>query len=131
MSHYKFGTYGIYKGQEYRVNSNMNDEKGVNRIYTTDLSKTDEDFEDVYGHGVYSKKIQLEDLEEYYDITTYAIWNGMKFLVIRETEDIYCLYTGDSEIAGKYGFEVCNRAEFRKEVSKESVELVEEREDLM
>ena len=125
---YKSGMYGIYHGKEYEVNSDMNHNLF---ILTSDVSKIDDSFEDTYDSGTYSKIIQFEDLEEYYEITTFAIWNGMKFLVIRETEDIYCLYTGDSEIARKYGFKVCNRAEFRKEVSKASVELVEEREDLM
>lgn len=125
---YKSGGYGIYHGKEYKVNHDM---EGNVKIYTRDLDKIESDFVDIYGHGGYGKIIQLEDLEEYYEITTYAIWNGMRFLVIRETEDYYCLYTGDSKTATKYGFEMCDRGEFRKEVGKDSVELIEEREDLM
>lgn len=128
MGHYKSGRYGIYKGIEYKINF---DENKNMLILTRNIELIDDSFEDTYNSGTYSKIIQLEDLEEYYDITTYAIWNGMKFLLDAEKEDCYILYTWDLEIARKYGFKVCDRAEFRKEVSKDSVELVEEREDLM
>lgn len=65
----KNGKYAYYKGNEYKFSKDRN---GNYIIITSDSKKTDDTFKDKYNTGVFSKIVDLSDLDEIYRITTYG-----------------------------------------------------------
>jgi hypothetical protein len=124
----KKGYFGIYKGKEYKVTEDMDNNF---LILTDDLSKITNDFVDTYGSGVYTKKVSQNELSEYYYIQPQANYMGGQFNVSpREVDGKVCLGTGDARLAEKLKFERTDKYYYEKWVPKEEVIIIEQRKDI-
>lgn len=66
--------YGIYRGKEYKVALGRNMEMELisyDSLFIHDGFEVDGD--------IYFKEVKKEDLEELYNLTSYAIYKGYKF----------------------------------------------------
>ena len=77
----KNGKYAYYKGNEYKFSR---DADGNYIIITSDLKKTDCTFKDKYNTGVYSKLVNISDVDEIYKIATYGKVNEERVSIIKE-----------------------------------------------
>lgn len=75
----KSGKYALYCGKEYKLNRDM---KGNHIIITKDRDCIDASFVDKYGGGVYTKIVELSQLDAIYSVTVYGLVDGEKVLVM-------------------------------------------------
>ncbi len=129
----KNGYYAIYRGKEYRVN---HDKSKKIHLYTNDKEKIDGSFvmwRKTEFQESYEKIVQPYELDDVYDITTFAyVDENKRFVVIRETEDMYLVGTGSKNIdlVEKYKLKEVDRRIFEGWIHKDDVCLVEERKDM-
>lgn len=91
----KNGKYAYYKGNEYKFSR---DADGNYIIITSDLKKTDCTFKDKYNTGVYSKLVNISDVDEIYKIATYGKVNEERVSIIKEKNGEYLVSTNDCKI---------------------------------
>lgn len=127
----KSGWFGIYRGNEYEL---IGDMEGNDFIRTTDKNIIDKSYKKGVGVDVdiYTKQIDYSELEYAYELNVYALVDGEKIGVEKETDDEYLVFTGNShkDIIDKYGLIEVERSVFEGWISKEFVELLEERREL-
>lgn len=120
----KSGKYALYGGNEYTLNKDMD---GNNLIITKNKAYIDDSFVDVYGNGVYSKKVELTQLDKIYSITVYGIVEGEKVSIIREKEEKYLIGTSDCKIGEKLKLNRVDKYGYEGWVSSSDVQILEEK----
>jgi hypothetical protein len=120
----KSGQYAIYGGNEYELNGDMN---GNDIIITTNRNYIDDSFVDDGGSGVYTKIVELSQLDEIYSITVYGIVNGEKLLVCSERDGYYFVETSDCEISDKLQLDRVDKYGYGGWIPSESIQIVEEK----
>ena len=120
----KSGKYTSYCGNEYELNGDMN---GNDIIITTNRNYIDDSFVDKYGGGVYTKIVELSQLDEIYAITTYGIVDGEKVLVLRESEGNYYVETSDCEIGDKLQLDRVDKYGYGGWIPSNNIQIVEEK----
>lgn len=128
----KSGYYALYKGQEYFFTRHM--ETRELYICTYDKNLIDDTFvKSNGGSGLYEKIVHPFDLDDVYRITTYAYVEGNRQLGVRkETENMVLVFTNgeDKDLIEKFHLEEVDRGVFQGWISKDEVQLVEERKDM-
>ena len=120
----KSGQYAIYGGNEYELNGDMN---GNDIIITTNRNYIDDSFVDNDGSGVYTKIVELSQLDEIYSITSYAIVKGEKLLVLRESEGKYYVETADCETGDKLKFDRIDKYGYGGWIPSNHIQIIEEK----
>lgn len=124
----KKGYFGVYHNTEYKVIEDMEDNL---LILTKDLSKVTIGFVDIYGTGVYTKKIDRDELSEFYYIEPEAMYMGKTFNIgLPEKDEKICLGTDNASDAQKYGFKRTDKYYYEKWVSKNDVKISETKKSL-
>lgn len=125
----KHGWFGVYKGNEYVLTGDM---KGNRIIRTKDKNIVDDTFSYNHNSGFYRKIIDSSEIEYAYELNVYALVDGEKIGVWKETEDEYLVFTGNShmEIVEKYNLQWIDRTVYEGWIPKENVKLIEERREL-
>lgn len=120
----KSGKYALYGGNEYMLNKDMD---GNNLIITKNKDYIDNSFIDVYGNGIYSKKIELTQLDEIYSITIYGYVDGEKVSIIKEKDGKYLIGTSDCKIGEKLKLDRVDKYGYEGWVSSSDVQIFEEK----
>lgn len=129
----KSGWFGIYKGNEYELTSDMD---GNRIILTKNKNIVDNTFsyDYKYNSGIYRKIIDNAEIEYAYELNLYALVDGVKIGVMKETEDEYlvCAFRNrqKQDIIEKYNLKEVERSVFEGWIPKKYVELLEERREL-
>lgn len=117
--------YGIYCGREYRI-AKLRDKK-LYCISDNEESLTDGFYKYRSNSDKLVKEIQPDELDEIYELTSYALYQGVKFLILSEGKDTYDLAGGEEE-ARKFPEMIChNKGEFSMKINKEDVDLIVEK----
>lgn len=120
----KNGRYAYYKGKEYKFNG---DADGNYIIITSDLHKIDSTFKDKYNTGVFSKIVDLSELDEIYKVVTYGKVNGEKVAIIKEKQSEYLVSTSDCKIGEKLNLERVDKYGYEGWLPSNVVQVFEER----
>ena len=120
----KSGKYATYGGNEYILNIDMN---GNHVIITSNKDYIDDSFVDKYGSGVYTKIIELAQLDEIYSITIYGIVNGEKVAVIQERDGSYYVETPDCEKGNRLKLERVDKYGYGGWIHSDDIEIIEEK----
>lgn len=120
----KNGKYAYYKGNEFKFSK---DADGNYIIITSDSQKTDVTFKDKYNTGVYSKIVDLSDLDEIYKITTYGKVNEERVSIIKEKNGEYLIGTSDCKIGEKLKLERVDKYGYEGWLSSDLVQIIEEK----
>lgn len=124
----KKGYFGLYKGKEYEITEDMDNNL---LIMTEDSSLIDDDFVDTYNSNVYTKIVKPNDLRQCYFIKPIAVYKGYKFNVsTKEKGNKVYLGTPDATLAEKMNFERTDKYYYEKWVCKSEVELVEDKKEI-
>lgn len=118
------GIFCIYNGLEYQYSKNV---QGDTLIITQDKSKIDSFFIDKYGSGVYSKKINIEEIKEIYEIYTFGKIGNLKVNIENELEDCYIVGTSNLQIAEKLGLKRCDKYYHQGKILKKDIIVTEEK----
>lgn len=128
------GYYAIYRGKEYHVTCMM--DTNEIKIYTYDKSLADESFIEhswFENSKVYEKYVKPSDLDDVYDVTPVAYIDGNRKLgIMKEKDDMLLVFTGRGhmDLIEKFQLKEVDRGVFEGWISKDEVQLVEEREDM-
>ena len=131
----KFGDYAVYRGTEYTSGK----VKGKLILRSTDLKDVEKGFEicnpfhisDCDEDIVCIKYVERSEVESYYMLRTFAYYNGYKFAVMGEKDDMILI----TSIGGDYrewlnlGMERIDKFYCQKWIKKSEAEIVVERED--
>lgn len=120
----KSGEYALYCGHEYTLSRDMS---GNDIIITQNKEHIDDTFVDKYGGGVYSKIVELSQLDEIYSITVYGIVDGEKLLVLREKDGAYYVETSDCEIGDKLKLDRVDKYGYGGWIHSDDIEIIEEK----
>ncbi len=120
----KSGKYATYGANEYILNIDMN---GNHVIITSNKDYIDDSFVDKYGSGVYSKIIELVQLDEIYSITAYGIVNGERVAVIQERDGSYYVETSDCEKGNRLKLERVDKYGYGGWIHSDDIEIIEEK----
>lgn len=120
----KSGKYALYCGKEYKLNRDM---KGNSIIITKEKDCIDDSFVDKYGGGVYTKIVELSQLDEIYSITVYGIVDGEKVLVMQESEGKYYVETSDGEIGSKLKLDRVDKYGYGGWIPSDHIQIMEEK----
>lgn len=71
----KSGLYGKYRGTQYEITVDMDNNV---KIITEEKGKIDSTFEDLYNSGVYSKRVNPSELVDCVSIALFGIVQGRK-----------------------------------------------------
>ncbi len=124
----KNGRYAYYKGNEFGFTR----DKGRNYvIITSERKKIDDTFEDTYNSGVFSKIVELSDLDEIYEIRTYGNVYGERVCIDREKDGKYLVWTSNCEVGAKLKLDRVDKYGYEGWISADLVEIFEEREELI
>lgn len=121
----KNGKYAYYKGNEFKFSK---DADGNYIIITSDSQKTDDTFKDKYNTGVFSKIVDLLDLDEIYKIVTYGKVNEERVSIIKEKHGEYLVGTNDCKIGEKLNLERVDKYGYEGWLSSNLVQIIEEKE---
>ena len=120
----KNGRYAYYKGNEFKFSK---DADGNYIIITSDSQKIDDTFQDKYNTGVFSKIIDLSDLDEIYRIETYGKVNEERVSIIKEKHGEYLVGTSDCKIGEKLNLERVDKYGYEGWLSSNLVQIIEEK----
>lgn len=118
------GIFCVVNGIEYQFSKDM---QGDMLIITEDKSKIDSSFIDKYGSGVYTKKVNENQIEEIYKIHTVGKVGDLKVNVEEELEESYVVGTNNLQIAEKLGFERCDKYYHYGKIFKKDIIVSEEK----
>lgn len=120
----KSGYYTNFNGKEYKVISR--DRNGKTFL----LSDSAEVGFDKYDEGIYEKEINKADLTNFYSIEPRAKYEGYTFPVrTKIIKGNVCIGTDNAELAKKLNFERTDKYFYEKWISKEDIQIIEERKD--
>ena len=120
----KNGKYAYYKGNEYKFSR---DADGNYIIITSDIKKTDCTFKDKYNTGVYSKLVNISDVDEIYKIATYGKVNEERVSIIKEKNGEYLVSTNDCKIGEKLKLDRVDKYAYEGWLNSNIVKLDEEK----
>ena len=120
----KNGTYARYHRNEYELTEDMDDNV---IIVTEDKGIIDATFEDTYNTGVFSKIVDLSELDEIYKVVTYGKVNGEKVAIIKEKQSEYLVSTSDCKIGEKLNLERVDKYGYEGWLPSNVVQVFEER----
>lgn len=118
------GRYALYKGNEYELSEDMDDN---NIIITTNDAIIDNTFEDRYETGVYSKIVDLSQLDEVFSVTSYGVIDGEKVLIRKEQDGKLLVGTTDCEIGEKLKLERVDKYGYEGWWPVNSVQVLEDK----
>lgn len=121
----KSGKYALYAGREYELTQDMD---GNNLIITKNKELLDATFKDKYGTGVYSKIVDLSDLDAIYRITVYGNVCEERVSIIKEKNGEYLVSTNDCKIGEKLKLERVDKYGYEGWLSSNLVQIIEEKE---
>lgn len=122
----KSGKFAMYNGHEYELSEDMDDNTV---IITKDTSIIDDSFCDLFKSGTYSKIVDIKELDEVYDVISYGIIEGHKVHLRKENNEAYYIGTDDYQLAGTLSLERTDKFAYEGWVTKDRVQIVEERID--
>ncbi len=120
----KNGVYCLFNNAVYKYSRDI---EGNTLIITKDKSKIDSSFVDKYDSGVYSKKINKEEIKEVYKIHTIGKVGDLKVNVEKELDESYIVGTNNSEIAKQLGLERCDKYYYQGKILKKDIIISEEK----
>lgn len=120
----KNGKYAYYKGKEFKFSR---DTEGNYVIITSDFQKIDDTFKDKYNTGVFSKIVDLSELDEIYKITTYGKVYEERVSIIKEKHGEYLVGTNDCKIGEKLKLERVDKYGYEGWLSSNLVQIIEEK----
>lgn len=120
----KNGQYAWYKGNEFELSEDVDDNR---IIITEDKRIVDDTFEDTYHTGVFSKIIDLTELDKILRITTYGMINGDRVSIITEKDGGYLVGTSDCKMAEKLQLEPVDKYGYEGWLPEEAVQIFEEK----
>jgi len=120
----KSGIYGKYKGTEYEITVDMDNNV---KIITEEKGKIDSTFEDLYNSGVYSKIVNPSELIDCVSIVLYGMIQGEKVQILKEKENEYQVATGSLLIGNDLNLPRVDRDTWLGWVPKSKVKLMEEK----
>lgn len=120
----KNGQYAWYKGNEFGLSEDVDDNR---IIITEDKRIVDDTFEDTYHTGVFSKIIDLTELDKILRITTYGMINGDRVSIITEKDGGYLVGTSDCKMAEKLQLEPVDKYGYEGWLPEEAVQIFEEK----
>ncbi len=118
------GTYASYNGNIFKLTSDMDDNV---IIITEDKENTDASFEDKYNTGVFSKVVDISDLDEIYKIVTYGKVHEERISIIKEKQGEYLVSTSDCKIGEKLKLERVDKYCYEGWLPSSVVQVYEER----
>lgn len=119
------GKYGKYKGKEYRISEESNDMVVLVSNDSHDLKIGFEKY--ARRPSVLTKRVNKRELEGVYQITSFAMIDGMKFEIIGVDQNEVVIYTYDESIAKKYNMERTGIHEYKKALNINDVKVFEEK----
>ena len=120
----KSGKYALYCGKEYKLNRDRN---GNNIIITNNKDYIDDSFVDKHGGGVYTKIIEVLQLDEIYSIETHGIVEGEEVLILQERDGNYYIETSVCEIGDRLNLERMDKYGYGGWISSDNIQIVEEK----
>lgn len=115
--------YCTYNGKEFNLTKDMS---GQYLIITKNINKIDATFIDKYGTGVYSKAVNISDLDEIYEISTYGIVDNQNVEIVDEYENEVKIWTSDCKIAERLHLERTDKYGYEGMVNKERIKIIRE-----
>ncbi|WP_026565205.1 hypothetical protein [Bacillus sp. UNC41MFS5] len=120
----KSGIYGKYRGTEYEITGDMDNNV---KIITEEKGKIDSTFEDLYNTGVYSKIVDPSELVDCVSIALYGIIQGEKVQILQEKGNEYQVAAVSSLIGNDLNLPRVDRDTWLGWVPKSKVKLMEEK----
>ncbi|WP_066074048.1 hypothetical protein [Neobacillus soli] len=120
----KSGIYGKYRGTEYEITVDMDNNV---RVKTEEKGKIDHTFEDLYNNGVYSKKVNPGELMDCVNIDIYGIIQREKVQILQEKENEFQVATGSLLVGSNLNLPRVDRDTWLGWVPKSKVKLIEEK----
>ena len=118
--------YGMYQGREYEINNSQASGYIVRSYGEEDISQGWRAIKQNGKNGKYVKNVTKDEIENPVDITTVAIYKGVKFPVTEESKDTMQLLLNDGfngVAAEKAGFTEIEPAIWEKWVDKNDPDL--------
>lgn len=119
----KKGLHGIYKGVEFRLTVDMDNNF---KIMTDEKEKIDSTFEDTYQSGVYTKIVKPNELVDCVSVIPFGIIKGERVQILQEKEDKYQVATGALLVGSNLNLPRLDRDSWVGWVSKSEVTVIEE-----
>ena len=126
----RYGFYTLYHDKEYRITRR----DGYAKLISHDIEELKNGFteSDPYnGLRYFTKLIPPSEIEDVYEIATFAIYQGYEFPIIHETNSgSYVLVASSSmpvELLEKLEFQQVDKGVFQKKIKKDEVDLVYEK----
>lgn len=120
----KNGIYALYRGKEYEL---LDDMEGNKVLITDDKNLIDCTFIDQCNSGIYSKIVDLSDLEEVYSITTYGIIDKEKVKIRKQQERGFVVGTNDCKLAENLNFKRVDKYWYEGFVLNNNIKIIEEK----
>lgn len=120
----KNGKYACYKGYEFKFSKDADDNY---IIITSDKRIIDDTFKDKYNTGVFSKIVDLSELDEICRIATWGIINGDRVSIIKEKNGDYLVGTSDCKLAEKLKLERVDKYGYEGWLPANAVQISEEK----
>ena len=130
----RYGFYTLYHDKEYRITRRDRYAK----LISHDIEELKNGFteSDPYnGLRYFTKLIPPSQIEDVYEIATFAIYQGYEFPIIHETNSgSYVLVASSSmpvELLEKLEFQQVDKGVFQKKIKKDEVDLAYEKKELI
>ncbi|WP_144505542.1 hypothetical protein [Bacillus mycoides] len=118
------GKYGVHNVQVYMLAGKKDDLE----IISNDPAELLNGFiRDEWDENIFFKKIKKEDLDTAYEIKTYAKYKGHDFGVLTARKLKVVIATNNPQVGHELNMSVPGRGEFRIEVNRTDIELIEEK----
>lgn len=129
MKQARNSTFALYKNVEYKAHLDFHTNKI--KLVSTDSKDLQAGFEE-RSPGKYIKVVSSQELQSAYTVRSFALYQGTQFQVIKiSNDDILLYHSGPSPRAEQLGFQMVDRMEYEKVVSRSELEkLWEEHEPL-
>nr|MBP3598775.1 hypothetical protein [Eubacterium sp.] len=133
----KDGIYAVYLGKEYTAEKNKEGKVILRSTDYEDLQCGFEPCEPFKYKGeereiVCLKFVDYDEVEEYYKITIYAIYQGLKFEVFEEKDDMISIigFLGNYREFLKLGMQCIDKGVYQKWIRKDEAEIKIVKEEL-
>lgn len=121
---FKPGIFGKYKGIEYEITFDMDNNL---KIATEEKKKIDNTFKDLYNSGVYTKVVKPTELVDCVSVVIYGIIQGEKVQILKEKENEFQVATGSLLVGSNLNLPRVDRDSWVGWVPKNKVTLIEEK----
>ena len=129
----KNNTYTIYSGKEYRLLKRSGYARLIsNSPLDLDNGFTEKDPEKHLIPRIFFKMVPPSEIEEVYEISTYALYQGDEFWIKWASENEYLLDGNNNlTLMDKLNFKRVDKYGYEKLVKKDEVDLVYEKKELI